>query len=79
MANLLFRGPSKEYYMFKKGEFHDKLLPAVCVYRGHKSICLVDFPDGMPQIVAEMPEADRFHEIRPEEFIYLCDDEEIAL
>jgi hypothetical protein len=43
--------------------------------RGHRSVCLFDFPAGVPELVAELPEVSYPTPLRVEERLYLCTQE----
>jgi hypothetical protein len=42
---------------------------------GHRSICLFDFPEGIPSIISEMVEVEQFMQARWKEHRYLCNEE----
>jgi hypothetical protein len=41
---------------------------------GHRSICLFDFPEGVPSMISEMVEVEQFMQTGLEEFRYLCNE-----
>ncbi len=48
------------------------LFPVDRVECGHKSICLIDFPDGIPNIISQMKQVTRFMQAEYSERVFLC-------
>lgn len=53
-------------------------LPVPSTARGHRSICIIDFPNGMPRLIRDIPLVTSFVERTSEENIWLTSHETLA-
>lgn len=50
-------------------------IPVPYVGCGHRSICLIDFPDGIPNLITELPEIDKYKASNLGKKAALCSEE----
>ncbi len=50
-------------------------LPMPFVEAGHRSICLFDFPAGVPRMIQQLPEVEQFMQTRTSEHVWLTSEE----
>ncbi len=48
------------------------VIPVDCVSCGHRSICLINFPEGIPTIISQMKQVTGFMQDNLEDEIFLC-------
>lgn len=50
-------------------------LPMPCIEAGHRSICMLDFPAGVPDLIQNFREVETFMQYPPDANIWLCSTE----
>ena len=55
---------------------HEHLvIPVDYVGHGHRSICLINFPNGFPSIISQMKQVGGFMQVNPNDEVFLCSQE----
>jgi len=50
-------------------------IPVPYVGSGHKSICMIDFPEGIPKPIIDLPEIDKYKSINLDNRVALCNED----